>query len=65
MQLKLRYISQRKSFNPILRGAFGQRKMPLYLTPKPKVMGTPSLKCELVSPNFFRKIGFKLMTSSL
>ena len=39
--------------------------MPRYLTPKPKVMGTPSLGSGLVFTKSFQKMSFKLMTSAL
>ena len=50
------WIKIRMSFNPVLREVIGQRilhggreaKMPSYLTPEPKFLGTPNLACGLV-----------------
>ena len=48
----------------ILHG--GEAKIPSYLTPKPNVMETPNLACVVwCLPNFFGKIGFELIRSSL
>ena len=53
-----RTIWHHRILHGVARGK--QLKLPLYLTPKPEVVGTQNLAC--CSSRFFEKTGFKMMT---